>query len=51
MNIVISGASRGIGKAIAEKFAGKNHQVIVCSRDEIKLNELKNSSNNYYICL
>jgi len=41
MNIVISGASRGIGKAITEKFAGKNHQVIVCSRDEIKLNELK----------
>ncbi len=41
MNIVISGASRGIGKAIAEKFARENHQVIICSRDESKLKELK----------
>ncbi len=41
MNIVITGASRGIGKAIAEKFAHENHNVIVCSRDEQKLNALK----------
>ena len=37
MNIVITGASRGIWKAIAEKFAAENHQVIICSRDENKL--------------
>lgn len=41
MNIVITGASRGIGKAIAEKFTEENHKVIICSRDESKLNELK----------
>lgn len=41
MNIVITGASRGIGKTIAEKFARKNHRVIICSRDEQKLSELK----------
>ena len=40
MNIVITGASRGIGKAIAEKFAAENHQVIICSRDENKLKEI-----------
>ena len=40
MNIVITGASRGIGKAIAEKFAAENHQVIICSRDEDKLKEI-----------
>ncbi len=46
MNIVITGASRGIGKAIAEKFANENHQVIVCSRNESKLNELKSLHKN-----
>lgn len=52
MNIVISGASRGIGKAIAEKFVRENHQVIICSRDEIKLNELKeiHPSIITYVC-
>lgn len=40
MNIVITGASRGIGKAIAEKFAANKHQVIVCSRDKEKLEAL-----------
>ncbi|HQV78539.1 MAG TPA: SDR family oxidoreductase [Chitinophagales bacterium] len=40
MNIVITGASRGIGKAIAEKFAQQHHQVLICSRDELKLNAI-----------
>jgi short-subunit dehydrogenase len=41
MNIVITGASRGIGKAIAEKFAAHHHSVLVCSRNEKKLAELQ----------
>ncbi len=41
MNVVITGASRGIGKAIAEKFAAQHHSVLVCSRDEKKLEELR----------
>lgn len=41
MNIVITGASRGIGKAIAEKFLQENHRVIICSRDSAKLEALQ----------
>ncbi len=41
MNIVITGASRGIGKAIAEKFAVHRHSVLVCSRNQQKLAELQ----------
>ncbi|MDB5228672.1 MAG: short-chain dehydrogenase/reductase sdr [Bacteroidota bacterium] len=41
MNVVITGASRGIGRAIAEKFLSEGHRVIVCARDPKKLDELK----------
>ena len=33
MNVVITGASRGLGKAIAEKFASEGHQLFLSSRD------------------
>ncbi len=32
MNIVITGAARGIGKAIATKFAAEGHTLFLCSR-------------------
>jgi short-subunit dehydrogenase len=32
MNIVITGAARGIGKAIAAKFAAEGHTLFLCSR-------------------
>ena len=41
MNIVITGASRGIGKAIAEKFIAENHTVVICSSNPDKLAELQ----------
>lgn len=41
MNIVITGASRGIGKSIAAKFFNNGHSVIVCSRDADKLRQLQ----------
>jgi len=37
MNVIITGASRGIGKAIAEIFAANGHNLYLCSRNEIHL--------------
>jgi short-subunit dehydrogenase len=34
MNIVITGASKGIGKAIAEKFAAGGYSLFLCARHE-----------------
>jgi short-subunit dehydrogenase len=34
MNIVITGASKGMGKAIAEKFASSKNDLFICSRNE-----------------
>jgi short-subunit dehydrogenase len=47
MNVIITGASRGLGWAIAKKFAGEGHQLFLSSRDKRKLeqaaDELKRS--------
>jgi short-subunit dehydrogenase len=37
MNIVITGASKGIGRAIAEKFAANGYSLFLCSRTEAEL--------------
>ena len=37
MNVVITGASKGFGKAIAEMFAAKGHNLFICSRNEVGL--------------
>lgn len=41
MNIVITGASNGIGRALALQCAKNGHHVIAISRSEEKLNQLK----------
>jgi short-subunit dehydrogenase len=37
MNIIITGASRGIGAAIAERFGTKGNTILLCARNEEKL--------------
>jgi short-subunit dehydrogenase len=37
MNVIITGASKGIGKAIAEIFAANGHQLFITSRGEVQL--------------
>lgn len=40
--VLITGASSGIGKATAIKFAQEGYDLIICGRRETKLTELKN---------
>ncbi len=37
MNVVITGASKGLGKSIAEKYAETGHHLIICARNEEQL--------------
>jgi short-subunit dehydrogenase len=39
MNIIITGAARGIGKAIAEKFATEKNNIFLCARNKTTLDE------------
>ena len=41
MNAIITGASKGIGKAIAEKLVMQNINIAICARDEKQLQETK----------
>ncbi len=41
MNVIITGATKGMGRAIAEKFAGAGYSLIVCARSKEDLEEMK----------
>lgn len=41
MNTIITGASKGIGRALAEKFASEGHHLALCSRNIQDLEALK----------
>jgi short-subunit dehydrogenase len=48
MNIVITGASRGLGKAIAEKFASQGYDLYLTSRSETALYNTVKELMTYY---
>ncbi|RAJ01572.1 NADP-dependent 3-hydroxy acid dehydrogenase YdfG [Chitinophaga skermanii] len=45
---VITGATKGIGRAVAEKFAAEGVSIAVCARNEKELMEMKNSISASY---
>ena len=48
MTYVIVGASAGLGRALAEKFASENHDLIIISSDTRDLNALKHDLQNQF---
>ncbi|HXB05479.1 MAG TPA: SDR family oxidoreductase [Puia sp.] len=48
MNCIITGASRGLGKAMAERFAAGGYDLYLCSRDEGKLSATKAELSGLY---
>jgi len=48
MNIVITGASKGIGKAIAEKFAANGYSLFLCARTESEIAATANELQKKY---
>jgi short-subunit dehydrogenase len=48
MNVIITGASRGIGRAIAEIFAENGHDLIITARDEMKLYKATEELQTHY---
>ncbi len=46
--VVVTGGSKGIGKAIVERFAAEGYSIATCSRSEEDLNSLKEEINARY---
>jgi short-subunit dehydrogenase len=48
MNIVVTGGTKGIGRAIIETFAGQGFNVFTCARNSAELNDLKKELKEKY---
>jgi short-subunit dehydrogenase len=48
MNCIITGASRGLGMAMAERFAAGGYDLYLCSRDAVKLAEATKELSGRY---
>jgi short-subunit dehydrogenase len=42
MNVIITGATKGMGRAIATQFAAAGHDIVACARSEKDLADMKN---------
>lgn len=47
-NVIVSGGTRGIGRAIIQAFANDGLDIITCSRKEKELSELKNEIESQF---
>ena len=48
MNVIITGSSKGIGRAIAEKFAAAGHMLFLCARNRAQLESAAIQIRNEY---
>jgi len=48
MNIIVTGASKGIGKAIARIYSAEGHTLLLCARNQQQLQETANELNALY---
>lgn len=48
MNVVITGASKGFGRSLAEQFASQGHNLFICSRSETALYKTVEELLRYY---
>lgn len=48
MNIVITGAGKGMGKALTHRFAADNNNIFICSRTESELRDVVNEVEKAY---
>ena len=48
MNIIITGATKGIGRAISERFAKEGFNLAICSRNAEDLKAFKNELNSQH---
>jgi short-subunit dehydrogenase len=48
MNVIITGATKGIGRSIAEKMSSEGHHVCVCSRNESDLSDMQSFWTEHY---
>jgi short-subunit dehydrogenase len=48
MNVVITGASKGFGRSLAEQFASQGHNLFICSRSETAIYKTVEDLLRYY---